>query len=211
MKKILAIAIVAIMAVALCTTAFAAEMTSFDQITTVAGAGNDPSQNLGTFGGNNAAGTDLGDISEKVSAGEDGVIAFYLWGWYTTGDAKIVEFGYRFGDVKVLGSAKYETGQDVINAGAPIAGETGESSRFQIKVPVVKGENVEAFGIVKLENGEIRDIAKVTYTSTVGVDSAAQQQGGEPTNPGTADAAVIAIAAVACIALAGVVVAKKVK
>ena len=33
----------------------------------------------------------------------------------------------------------------------------------------------------------------------------------EGTNPGTADAAVIAIAAVACIALAGVVVAKKVK
>ena len=36
-------------------------------------------------------------------------------------------------------------------------------------------------------------------------------QGGEPTPPPTADAAVIAVAAVACIALAGVVVAKKVK
>ncbi len=36
-------------------------------------------------------------------------------------------------------------------------------------------------------------------------------QPSEPTNPGTADASVIAIAAVACVALAGVVVAKKVR
>jgi hypothetical protein len=44
--------------------------------------------------------------------------------------------------------------------------------------------------------------------------AAGQQQGGNEQqggNPGTADAAVIAIAAVACIALAGVVVAKKVR
>jgi hypothetical protein len=33
----------------------------------------------------------------------------------------------------------------------------------------------------------------------------------EPSNPGTADASVIAIAAVACVALAGVVIAKKVR
>ncbi|MBO4868262.1 MAG: hypothetical protein J5585_00965 [Clostridia bacterium] len=45
----------------------------------------------------------------------------------------------------------------------------------------------------------------------MGADAPAE--GGEPTptNPGTADASVIAIAAVACIALAGVVVAKKVR
>ena len=36
-------------------------------------------------------------------------------------------------------------------------------------------------------------------------------QGGEPSNPGSGDAAIVAIAAVGCIALAGVVIAKKVK
>ena len=42
-------------------------------------------------------------------------------------------------------------------------------------------------------------------------DQTGEQQQGGNTNPSTADASVIAIAAVAAVALAGVVVAKKVK
>ena len=52
-----------------------------------------------------------------------------------------------------------------------------------------------------------------THPEIMLIGAAAPSQGGDttPTNPGTADASVIAIAAVACIALAGVVVAKKVR
>ena len=205
MKKILAIAIVAILALALCIGASANSMTSADQVTNVAGADNAPEKNLAKFGGNDSNGTDLGDISDKVPDQK-----LYLWGWFTTSDAKIEKFGYRYGDNKaVIESEKYETGADVIGAGASIAGDTGETSRFLIEVPVVKGENVELYGVVKLADGTVQDIWKVTYTSTVGADPAAQQQVDD--NPDTADASVIAIAAVACIALAGVVVAKKVR
>ena len=50
------------------------------------------------------------------------------------------------------------------------------------------------------------EVASIRFTK----DHYEPDEGGN-TNPGTADAAVIAIAAVACVALAGVVVAKKVK
>ena len=59
------------------------------------------------------------------------------------------------------------------------------------------------------------DIASIEFFASEADAQAAasgeSSQGGETTPPPTADAAVIAVAAVACIALAGVVVAKKVK
>ena len=60
------------------------------------------------------------------------------------------------------------------------------------------------------EEGGVFTVESVVFSD---VENPGQQGGGdEPTTPpATADAAVIAIAAVACIALAGVVVAKKVK
>lgn len=80
---------------------------------------------------------------------------------------------------------------------------------YTIKVNVKKGENTIKFvqGVDPWGNGNESgngwrvDIATLTFTLPEGA----------PVNPGTADASVIAIAAVACIALAGVVVAKKVK
>ena len=208
MKKILAIAIVVILTVALSLTAFAKSHVSPDQVTNVAGAGAEPEKNLAKFGGNSAELTELGDISAKLS--ENNTI--FLWGWYSTDEGQIEKFGYRFGTGDaVIASEKYDTQDDVINAGKQLVSENADSSRFLIEVPVVKGENVELYGVAKLKDGTTVDFWKLTYTSTVGADPDAQQQGGGDDNPGTADAAVIAIAAVACIALAGVVVAKKVK
>ena len=60
-----------------------------------------------------------------------------------------------------------------------------------------------------LDNASI-DIASIDFFTSE-ADAQAAANGGQPSNPGTADASVIAIAAVACIALAGVVVAKKVR
>ena len=58
-------------------------------------------------------------------------------------------------------------------------------------------------------NGDTLAAPAITlHGATVG---GAEQPSGQPSNPQTADAAVIAIAAVACIALAGVVIAKKVR
>lgn len=60
------------------------------------------------------------------------------------------------------------------------------------------------------EEGGVFTVESIVFSD---VENPGEQQGGEQpgTNPGTADASVIAIAAVACIALAGVVVAKKVR
>ena len=55
------------------------------------------------------------------------------------------------------------------------------------------------------------DIASIAFYTSEADARAAMTDGQQQTNPGTSDASVIAIAAVACIALAGVVVAKKVR
>ena len=59
--------------------------------------------------------------------------------------------------------------------------------------------------VVKTEGGKLLDVNKP------GEDGFKVVGTGAAANPGTADAAVIAIAAVACVALAGVVIAKKVR
>ena len=58
--------------------------------------------------------------------------------------------------------------------------------------------------------GTSLDIAEVAFFSSE-ADANAYTGGGSASNPGSGDAAIIAIAAVGCIALAGVVIAKKVK
>ncbi|MBQ3894128.1 MAG: hypothetical protein II739_02275, partial [Clostridia bacterium] len=123
---------------------------------------NDIGVDLAKFGGNNPAGTALGDISGKASA-------ITLWGWMACSE-KIAAFGYRYeNEDPVFNDAfKVETGSDVIAAGAKIAGETGESSRFNIVAPARIGENLVLYGVAKLENGTVIDIWKVMYSSTDG-------------------------------------------
>ena len=211
MKKILAIAVVALMTVALCISASALHHTSADQVM----AGSD-GHDLAAVGNNPVAGTELGAITEE---------SIVVWGWHSTEvEGGITEFGYRYGDVTVLGSPKFyhdnsnDAGKQDNDTIASQCGGVGESVRFRIEVPVLKGEQ-EVVAVVKLADGTVEDMWTVKYSAENGktleditpkADDPAPTDP-TPSNPDTADASVIAIAAVACIALAGVVVAKKVK
>ena len=152
MRKILALAVVIVMTVALCISANALHHTSADQIM----AGSDE-HDLAAFGGNNKDGTDLGAVTEEF---------FYAWGWYSTEvEGGIVEFGYRYGDTVILGSEKFIGGDaDVI---ASQCGGVGESVRFKIAIPVLKGEQ-EVFAVAKLADGSLDDIWRITYTAENG-------------------------------------------
>lgn len=208
MKKILAIAVVALMTVALCISASALHHTSPDQIL----AGSD-GHDLASVGGNNAAGTDIGAITEE---------SFYFWGWHSTEvEGGITEFGYRYGDVTVLGSPKFyhdnsnDAGKADNDTIASQCGGVGESVRFRIEVPVLKGEQ-EVVAVVKLADGTVEDMWTVKYSAENGktledITPVTDDPETPAENPKTADASIIAITAVACVALAGVVVAKKVR
>ena len=203
MKKILAIAVVALMTVALCISASALHHTSADQVM----AGSD-GHDLAAVGNNDKENTNLGAITEE---------SIVIWGWHSTEvEGGIDCFGYRYGDVVITDSEKYVGNDaDVI---ASQCGGVGESVRFRIEVPVLKGEQ-QVVAVVKLADGTVEDMWTINYTAENGktleditpkADDPAPVDP-TPSNPDTADASVIAIAAVACIALAGVVVAKKVR
>ena len=203
MKKILAIAVVALMTVALCISASALHHTSADQVM----AGSD-GHDLAAVGNNDKENTNLGAITEE---------SIVIWGWHSTEvEGGIDCFGYRYGDVVITDSEKYVGNDaDVI---ASQCGGVGESVRFRIEVPVLKGEQT-VVAVVKLADGTVEDMWTINYTAENGktlediTPKADDPTPTDPTpsNPDTADASVIAIAAVACIALAGVVVAKKVR
>ena len=95
-------------------------------------------------------------------------------------------------------------------------GKVYEAGEYTLRFTSASGSGVAntdswfVLGGVKGENADVTvDASAALNGPAAGVLPAIMLVGA--TNPGTADAAVIAIAAVACIALAGVVVAKKVK
>ncbi len=201
MKKILAIAIAVVMTVALfAVSASALHHTSADQIM----AGSDE-HDLASFGNNDREGTDLGAITEEF---------FYAWGWHSTEcENGIEKFGYRYGDTVILDSEKFIGGD--ADGIASQCGGVGESVRFKIAIPVLKGQQ-EVYAVVKLGDGTVEDIWRIVYSAENGKTLAdltgGEQPGEQPGEPApTSDAAIIAIAAVGCIALAVAVVAKKVK
>ena len=218
MKKIISAALAVLFSAVLALGAFAVGHTSADQV-----FGADGSTDLASVGNNDMTGTSLGTITDdKIT----------LWGWYAD-EQKITEFGYRYGDKVTLGSAKYTGGGDdaVIAEQAGKLGYTdGESVRFRIEnIPVVKGDNVELYAVAKLADGSTVDIWKLTYTSASGIvmpgggedsgtqttDSGTETTGGnttaKPANPKTADTTIISVAAAGVIALAGVMIIKKIK
>ena len=217
MKKIISVFVLILLSATLTLGAFAVGHTSADQV-----FGADGSTDLAAVGNNDITGTSLGTITDdKIT----------LWGWYAD-EQKITEFGYRYGDKVTLGSAKYTGGGDdaVIAEQAGKLGYTdGESVRFRIEnIPVVKGDNVELYAVAKLADGSMVDIWKLTYTSATGIvmpggeesdtqttDSGTETTGGnataKPTNPKTADTTIISVAAAGVIALAGVMMIKKIK
>lgn len=221
MKKIISAVLSVLFSAVLASGALAVGHTSADQV-----FGADGTTDLASVGNNDITGTSLGTITDDKLT---------LWGWYAD-EQKITEFGYRYGDNVTLGSAKYTGGGDdaVIAEQAGKLGYTdGESVRFRIEnIPVVKGDNVELYAVAKLADGSTIDIWKLTYTSASGIampgtaesegsvtEDTAQDTTGNTTgnttqntpNPKTADTTVISIAAAGCLALAGVMIIKKIK
>ena len=98
--------------------------------------------------------TEFGNPSES---------AFTLFGWVAA-SRKINRFGYRYGNTVVLDSAKFATEDGVVQAGAPIAGSTGESSRFHITIPIYGGDQT-AYAVAELDDGAIVDLWGVHYAN----------------------------------------------
>ena len=165
MKKFLAIMIVVVMTAALCVSASALHHTSADQVM----AGSD-GHDLASFGGNNKDGTELGTITETE---------FIAWGWYSTEvEGGIVEFGYRYGEAVTLGSEKF-IGGDAETIAAQCGG-VGESVRFKVTVPVVKGDNVEVAIVASLADGTLDDIWLISYSAENGIDYPEQPEETQP-------------------------------
>ncbi len=208
MKKILAVTIIAIMAAALCSTAFAAETAttmSLDRIYL-----NGAEQPL-------FDGWQIGEPLLKESPIDAELTEIRIRGWGFFNDcSEIEEFGYKIDDgepVIVSGAAFVDEG---IFVHLPTSKDTVRRYDFSADVSNVgKGEHTFT-AVIKAKDGTVAEMTP-TFTFTQQKE-AAKADDPAPTdnptpadNPGTADASVIAIAAVACIALAGVVVAKKVR
>ena len=129
---------------------------------------------------------------------------FWARGWVIIADDDIEDIGYSV-------DGKDPVFSSLVDRSAEVSGVMGsdpaKTNGFEVKIAAADlpaGEHSISV-IVKTKGGELLKVNKDeadTFTF-VGTGAAA--------NPGTADAAVIAIAAVACVALAGVVIAKKVR
>ena len=133
-----------------------------------------------------------------------------FWGWATS-DVDFVGFSYSInGGEKVTdASFKHDTEQAVKDAGAG-----AYDSRFDVKAIVSEGSQLvrvyadyadgtsEAIWACEVTVGAASD-----YTDNEG---SAPSTPSTPSNPETGDAMIVAIVAVATIALAGVVVSKKI-
>lgn len=132
-----------------------------------------------------------------------------LRGWAIIDGDEIDDMGYRVDDnTPVLGFLEERSAEIVSVMGSDLAKTNGFNVTFSTD-DLSAGEHT-VHVVVKTKGGAFLDINKDDQDGfkVVGTGSA----GDNPSeNPGTADASVIAIAAVACIALAGVVIAKKVK
>lgn len=116
--------------------------------------GTDADTILASGMGNNVVDTPLGSVETETIT---------LFGWAAC-SKKISSFGYRYGDTVVLSGSKYTTEDAVIQAGAPVAGTTGESTRFLIAAPVQSGTNVKLYAVAQLEDGSILDLWSLVYS-----------------------------------------------
>ena len=86
-----------------------------------------------------------------------------LLGWIAS-SIKIAQFGFRYGDTVVFSGSRFETEDAVIQAGAPIAGTYGESTRFLITIPILTGTDMTVNAVAELYDGSIVDIWRIHYT-----------------------------------------------
>ena len=201
MKKILAVAIVAIMTVALCISASAT--LNIDRI----------------FIDHNvmAGGEDVKGSAITINAGQK----LFILGWAANPDGKLIEIVYTVdGGADVKCPDNYRDRADVVSAGIAAA-DGGAHAGFGHDTEE-EGGLLELTGIDKLNGGTYQIAIKAVYandaapdlyefTLTVEGELPAEQTEQPSENPPSGDAAIIAIAAVGCVALAGVVVAKKVR
>ncbi|MBQ7700720.1 MAG: hypothetical protein IJT49_10330 [Clostridia bacterium] len=211
MKKILAIAIVAVMAIALCVSASA--NLNIDRIFVNADERID---------GAEATDVKANDPIE-INAGDK----VYILGWAYGEASNLKAIVYSIDDGADVACS------DVYRDRADVAGAFGLDESFGVhagfgtdtKAEDGTGGMMELTGIGSVAAGDHKLTLKAIYNDDtsevkdynlkVSGEAKAEDPKGEDepatTNPTTADASVIAIAAVACIALAGIVVAKKVR
>lgn len=137
-------------------------------------------------------------IKENEVKGEISTINVRGWAFLSTA---ITGFAYTIDGNNAVSSADYI--QDRPDVKGQID-QTAEGFNFDIDVSNV-GKGAHTIKIFAVDaNGELVD-------TTFELPFTQEKEAATPENPGTADASVIAVAAVACVALAGVVVAKKAK
>ena len=226
MKKILAIALAAVMTLAVLAVAVNAEAEPALLITAdqIAAEGNQKSAGVATV----ELVSDEGGFARITSAGDDPWIMITPVPT-TKVENKYATFKYRTSSTVTLGIEVYtEIAEPHASAGADAFQNDGQWHTAVIDLSTAQDQwkgnisRIDPMNAAGLPAGEVIDIAWVAifadendakaYTGPNEGEPAAPSDNPTPAdNPGTADASVIAIAAVACVALAGVVVAKKVR
>ena len=131
---------------------------------------------------------------------------YRFFGWVVIEGDTIADIGYRIDDSKPVFSSLKDRSAEVSGA---IGSDPAKTNGFDVLLS--EGELAEGSHVlhvvVKTKGGKLLDVNQgdIDGYGIIGTKPATQ------TNPPSGDAAIIAIAAVACIALAGVVVAKKVR
>ena len=193
MKKILAIAIVAVMTVALCVSANAASLHNHSFDTIYVG-------DTMLVDGSAGAWAEANPIDAEIQT-------IRVRGWAHVDDSTIAAFGYRIDEGEAVISADYIFDRADVQGAFGVTADVANGFDITADVSGI-GKGLHTFTmVVKCADGDVLDVDAFTFTQEL--EAAAPSDPGEPAP--TSDAAIIAIAAVGCIALAGVVVAKKVK
>ena len=203
MKKILAVAIVAVMAVVLCVSASAASLVNHSFDTIYVNDIDNPVVNNGQA----KAWSEENPIDAEITK-------LRVRGWAHVDESTIAAFGYKVDDGEGVFSADYIFDRPDVQAAFQVAADVANGFDITLDLANVgKGAHTITI-LVKAADGDVIEVTDFQVTQQLEGDGSGDVSGTPApvtTNPTTGDAAVIAIAAVAVVALAGVVVAKKVK
>ena len=200
MKKILAVAIIAIMTVVLCVSASATSLVnhSFDTIYV-----ND-TENPVVNNGQAKAWSEENPINEEITA-------LRVRGWAHLDGSTIAAFGYKVDDGEGVFSADYIFDRPDVQAAFQVAADVANGFDVTLDLSNVGAGEHTITILVKGADDEVVEVTNFVVTQKLAGDGSGDVSGAGAEAPKTADAAVIAVAAVAVVALAGIVVAKKVR
>lgn len=204
MKKILAIAIVAVMAVALCVGVNAASLKNHSFDTIYVNDLDNPAVNNGAA----KAWSEENPINDEVKV-------LRVRGWAHLEESTIAAFGYKVDEGEPVFSADYIFDRPDVQNAFSVTADVANGFDITLDVENVgKGEHTVTIMVKAADDAEL-EVTSFAFTQKLEGNGSGEVEGTpaeKPAdNPKTADAAVIAIAAVAVVALAGVVVAKKVR